>query len=205
MLPRVVVGIAGGSASGKSTLASALAAALQRLHQRQVLILTTDRYMHNDRSFGPTFFSQATGTHMFDANHPDAIAWNHVLRDLDDLLQQTDGPEVILVEGHLLLHEPTVRARLDIRFFVELDADERALRRLLRDMQGGRANRDPNFIATYYRESARVGHTRYIEPSRVHADLIVRGDAVWERIEPFLVAIIEDQLAHATPANQSAD
>jgi len=196
MPPRVVVGIAGGSASGKSVLASALAAALQRLHQRRVRILTTDRYMHTDRSLGPTFFSQATGAHMFDANHPDAIAWNHVLRDLDDLLQQIDGPEVILVEGHLLLHESTVRARLDIRFFVELDADERALRRLLRDMQGGRANRDPHFIATYYRESARVGHARYIEPSRVHADLIVRGDAVWERIEPFLVAIIEDRLAH---------
>ena len=202
MPPRVVVGIAGGSAAGKSALAIALAAALQRLHQRRVHILTTDRYMQNDRSLGPTFFSQATGTHMFDANHPDAIAWNHVLRDLDNLLQQTDGPEIILVEGHLLLHESTVRERLDIRFFVDLDADERALRRLLRDMQGGRANRDPNFIATYYRESARVGHTRYIEPSRVHADLIVRGDAVWERIEPFLVAIIEDRLAHADPHTQ---
>jgi uridine kinase len=205
MLPCVIVGIAGGSASGKSTLTSALAAAMQRLHQRRVRILTTDRYMQNDRSLGPTFFSQTTGTHMFDANHPDAIAWNQVLRDLDDLLQQTDGPEVILVEGHLLLHEPTIRARLDIRLFVDLDADERALRRLLRDMQGGRANRDPHFIATYYRESARLGHMRYIEPSRVHADLIVRGDALWERIEPLLVAIIEDRLAHAIPGSQPGE
>jgi uridine kinase len=161
--------------------------------------------MQADRSHGPTFFSQATGTHMFDANHPDAIVWDHMLRDLDELLQQTDGPEVILVEGHLLFHEPTVRNRLDIRLFVELDADERALRRLLRDMQGGRANRDPNFIATYYRESARVGHMRYIEPSRVHADLIVRGDAVWERVEPLLVAIIEARLAHTPPHHQPAD
>jgi uridine kinase len=196
MPARVVVGIAGGSASGKSALASALAAALQRLHQRRVFILATDRYMQKDRSGGPTFFSAASGAHMFDANHPDAIAWSDVLRDLDGLLQQADGPEVIIVEGHLLLHEPAVRERLDIRLFVELDADERALRRLLRDMQGGRASRDPNFIATYYRESARVGHARYIEPSRVHADLIVRGDAVWERIEPLLVAMIEDRLAH---------
>jgi uridine kinase len=205
MPPRVVVGIAGGSASGKSTLTSALAAALQRLRQRRVHILTTDRYMQNDRSLGPTFYSQASGTHMFDANHPDAIAWNDVLRDLDDLLEQTDGPEVILVEGHLLLHEPTIRARLDIRIFVDLDADERALRRLLRDMQGGRASRDPDFIATYYRESARVGHMRYIEPSRVHADLIVRGDALWERIEPFLLAIIEDRLAHTTSEGQPGE
>jgi uridine kinase len=194
MQQRVVVGIAGGSASGKSALANALAAALERLHQRRVFILTADRYMRRDN--GPTFFSQSAGAQMFDANHPDAIAWDEVLRDLEDLLQQTDGPEIILVEGHLLFHEAAVRERLDIRFFVELDADERALRRLLRDMQGGRANRDPNFIATYYRESARVGHMRYIEPSRVHADLIVRGDAVWERIEPFLVAIVEDRLAY---------
>src|SRR3954451_5277774 len=202
MLSRVVVGIAGGSASGKSVLASALAEAIERLHQRRVYILSTDRYMQADRLQGPSFFSQASGTHMFDANHPDAIAWDHVLRDLDNLLQQADGPEVIIVEGHLLLHEPTVRERLDVRFFVELDADERALRRLLRDMQGGRANRDPQFIATYYRESARVGHMRYIEPSRVHADLIVRGDARWERIEPMLVAIIEDRLAHTEPYHQ---
>src|SRR3954453_548691 len=93
MPPCVVVGIAGGSASGKSALAGALAAALQRLHQRRVHILTTDRYMQHDRSLGPTFFSQATGTNMFDANHPDAIAWNHVLRDLDDLPRKGDGPE----------------------------------------------------------------------------------------------------------------
>src|SRR5512132_2130416 len=85
MPPHVVVGIAGGSASGKSALASALAAALERLHQRRVHILATDRYMQHDRSLGPTFFSLATGTHMFDANHPDAIVWNHVLRDLDEL------------------------------------------------------------------------------------------------------------------------
>src|SRR5690349_9479221 len=108
MPQRVVVGIAGGSASGKSVLTSALAAALERLHQRRVLILAADRYMRRD--LGPTFFSQTTGTQMFDANHPDAIAWNEVLRDLDDLLQQADGPEVILVEGHLLFHEPTVRS-----------------------------------------------------------------------------------------------
>jgi uridine kinase len=204
MAQRVVVGIAGGSASGKSTLASALADALRRMHNRRVTILATDRHMQKDRSRGPTFFSHATGTYMFDANHPDAIAWDEVLRELDDLLRQADGPEIILLEGHLILHEPAVRERLDIRVFVELDADERALRRLLRDMQGGRANRDPTFIATYYRESARIGHARYIEPSRVHADLIVRGDAAWERIEPLLVAIIEDRLAHSTTRDRRA-
>src|SRR5689334_946363 len=83
MSPCVVVGIAGGSASGKSTLTSALAAALQRIHQRRVFVLTTDRYMQADRSRGPSFYSPTAGTHMFDANHPDAIVWSQVLHDLD--------------------------------------------------------------------------------------------------------------------------
>jgi len=46
---------------------------------------------------------------------------------------------------------------------------------------------------------------RYIEPSRVHADLIVRGDATWERIEPLLVAMIEDRLARAILRHQTTD
>jgi uridine kinase len=47
----------------------------------------------------------------------------------------------------------------------------------------------------YYRECARVGHAQYIEPSRAHADLIVRGDADWQRLRPLLVAVIAAQLA----------
>jgi uridine kinase len=87
---------------------------------------------------------------------------------------------------------------MDLRLFIELDADERALRRLLRDMKGERGFSDPAHIAAYYLECAREGHTHYIEPSRKYADLIVRGDAQWERIRPMLIAVIADQFAHET-------
>lgn len=201
MAERVVVGIAGGSASGKSTLAAALAETLRRRGDSRVLVLSSDRYMRKGAADGPTFFSASAGEPMFDANHPEAIDWNQVIQAIRELREQPDGPTIILVEGHLLFHHPEVRACLDLRVFVELDADERALRRMLRDMQGARANRDPVFIANYYRESARVGHARYIEPTRVHADLIVRGDAQWARVTPMLAAVIEDHLAQPEGAS----
>ncbi len=204
MSPCLVVGIAGGSASGKTTLTAALADALRHVPGCRPAILAADQYMHRDRTRGPSFVFQATGDVMFDANHPDAVEWERLLRDLDDRLQQEDGPNVILLEGLMVLHVPEVRERLDLRIFVELDADERALRRLLRDMQRGRGIREPAGIAAYYLESARVGHARYVEPSRAHADLIVRGDADWERLRPLLLAVIQDHLAHAATPGPEA-
>ncbi len=191
---RIVVGIAGGSASGKSTIANALSDTLQHIPGRRVLILASDRYVNPDSPEGPTFFSQTAGEVMFDWNHPHSVGWDRLLRDLDMHLHQVDGPNIIIVEGLMVFHEPALRSRMDLRLFVELDADERALRRMIRNMDRKGMNNDPQFIANYYRESARIGHARYVEPSRVYADLIVRGDADWSRIQPMLLAVIEDRL-----------
>ena len=80
--------------------------------------------------------------------------------------------------------------RADTEWLCFLDADVRALRRLLRDMAGARGNTDPRFIVDYYRECARVGHALYVEPSRVHADMILRGDADFARLAPLVVATV---------------
>lgn len=191
----LVVGIAGGSASGKSTLTRALADMLQQ-KQHQVSIMNADRYMRKniDDPQTPTFYSPSTASTLFDANHPNSINWTALLEDLHTGLSAVDRPDIVLLEGHLLFYEERVRQQLNLRIFIELDADERALRRMLRDMQGGRTSRDPVFIANYYLECARVGHARYIEPSRVYADLIVRGDANWDRLGPMLCAVIESRI-----------
>lgn len=194
----VIVGIAGGSASGKSTLAAALAEALtERL--KQVETLAMDRYVREDRAAGPHFLSASTGERLFDWNHPDAYDTARLLSDLGGRAAAPDAPDVLLVEGLLALHFTELRRRLDLRLFVDLEADVRALRRLLRDMQGGRASRDPQFIARYYLESARVGHARYVEPSRLQADLILRGDADFSRLAPLLCAVVEECLSRTTP------
>jgi uridine kinase len=195
----IVVGIAGGSASGKTTIATALRGQLEAAGER-VDVLATDPYMHHDLDRGPTFRAKATGALTFDCNQPESVDWAAVLRDLDERLTASDAVDVLLVEGMMVLQLDEVRERLDLRLFVELDADERALRRLLRDMSSTRGLDDPVEIAAYYLESAKVGHAQWVEPSRVHADLILRGDASIERIGPLLLAAVE-QLRSAVPSS----
>ena len=94
----------------------------------------------------------------------------------------------------MVLHIPAVRETLDVRIFLELEADARALRRLLRDIKGTRASTAHDFIATYYLECARVGHHLFVEPSRVHADFILRGDADFSELFRFLAVTITSQI-----------
>lgn len=190
-----LVGIGGGSASGKTTLTHALARCLTQPapHDGTALTVETlslDSFVRQDKTEGPTFISPSTGEACFNWNHPDALDLPRLLSFIDTRLAAADAPDVLILEGLMTLHIPPLRERCALRLFVELDADERALRRLLRDMQGGRASTDPQFIATYYLESARVGHALFVEPSRVHADLIIRGDANAERVVPLLAASI---------------
>jgi uridine kinase len=192
--PCVCVGIAGGSASGKTTFTAALK---QRLTEDdpplRVEVLGMDRYFYRGTNGGPTLVLPSTGETMANNNHPESADNARLVADLHVLRSAPDAPDVILVEGLMCLHVPEIRDCLDLRLFIELDADVRALRRLLRDMSGARGNTDPRFISDYYRECARVGHAHYVEPSRVHADLILRGDADFTRITPLVAAAIHSQ------------
>lgn len=187
----LVVGIAGGSASGKTTLTGALSRALtEQPPVVSVEVMGMDRYFYRGDAGGPRIVLPSTGEELPDNNHPNSADNARLVADLNARIRAAEAPQVVIVEGLMALHVPEIRACLDLRLFVELEADVRALRRLLRDMNGGRGTRDPAWIATYYRECARVGHNAYVEPSRTHADLIVRGDADPERIVPMLTAII---------------
>ncbi|TMR09012.1 hypothetical protein ETD86_45360 [Nonomuraea turkmeniaca] len=190
MVHSLVVGIAGGSASGKTTITTRLRTAVEQ-SGRTVDVLASDPYMYHDVDRGPTFVSPTTGEVTFDCNRPESVDWLAFLRDLGTRTSDVAAPDVLLVEGLMILHVAAVRERLDLRLFVELDADERALRRLLRDMKEPRGLREPEVIANYYRESARIGHALYIEPSRQYADIIVRGDAPPDRVQPLLLAMID--------------
>jgi uridine kinase len=195
----VIVGIAGGSASGKTTLAAALLPAIEGGEPPlRVEPVGLDRYFYRGAAGGPRFVSPSSGEELPDNNHPNSADNARLVADLDARSRAEDAPDVLLVEGLMTLHVPEIRERLDVKLFVELDADLRALRRLLRDMDGGRGTRDPRWIATYYRECARVGHASYVEPSRAHADLIVRGDADFARIVPMLAAVIRSKVETRT-------
>ncbi len=199
----LVVGVAGGSASGKSTFVRALQQALAGGQPPlRVEVISTDHYFRSPAEGGPTFISPSSGEEMVDCNHPDTPDNPRLVADMDQRRAAGDAPDVLVVEGLMVLHVPAIRERLDLRLFVELDADERALRRLLRNL--GTANdpinaRGPASIAAYYLESARLGHTRYVEPSRVYADLILRGDADFLRTAPLVAAVIRDLVPRRCP------
>ena len=189
-----IVGIAGGTASGKSTFTKALVSALHDIESStQVDVLGTDRYFRSGTPEMPTLVSPSMGVTLPDYNHPDALDLPRFLVDLEAQVRAPDAPDVLLIEGLMVLYMPEILEWLDLRLFVELDADTRALRRLVRNI--GRRHdpipdHSPQSIANYYLESAKAGHARYIEPSRIHADLIVRGDADFARVTPMIAAVI---------------
>jgi uridine kinase len=186
----LIIGIAGGSASGKSTFAEVLVQTLSQVNSScTVQVFQTDTHFYHDKLRGPRFWSASAGEEQ--CNHPESADNARLLADVQARAAATDAPQVILIEGLMVLHEPTIREWLDLRLFIELDADERALRRLLRNMSKGQ---EPAAIATYYRECARVGHARFVEPSRVHADFILRGDADFTRLSRLVAEMVEGRL-----------
>jgi uridine kinase len=170
-----IVGIAGGSAAGKSTLTRAIREVLSELSpDLSIETISTDAYFVRGNEGAPTFTSPTTGNLEFDCNRPNSVDANQLLLDIE--LARNAAP-VVIVEGLMILHTQGIRERLDLKIFVDTDADVRALRRMLRDLKGGRMFSDPENIARYYLESAKPGHERYVQPSRVFADLVVSGDA----------------------------
>jgi uridine kinase len=202
-IPRsTLVGLAGGSASGKSTFSQALVKCLQTgLPEISVDVISTDRYFLPDDKI-PRFVSPSTGLETPDYNRPDSIDVGRLLDDMDQRCQATDHPSVLLVEGLMVLHLAEVRERLDLRLFIELEGEKRALRRLVRNIghtYDPITQHDPQSIATYYLESAYIGHHQYIEPSRIYADLTLRGDSDFNRTAPMLAAVIRQQvMIHST-------
>jgi uridine kinase len=181
----LIIGIAGGSASGKTTIARLLAEALPSLRVETV---------HMDAYFLPTKPRTAapiTGVVYDDYNLPESFDLPRLLDDLDQLRSAADGPQVIIVEGLLTLHSPDLRARLHLRIFVDLPSDERIVRRLKRNMARGLSFDE---IAAYYLDSVRYRHQEYVEPSRWHADIVLNGS----NTSPRGIELIADWIrAHA--------
>jgi uridine kinase len=178
-----VVGIAGGTGSGKSTVAENLARALPA---GTVAGVEHDWY-YRDRSGIP--FEQRLAINY---DHPDAMETELLVDHLATLRQgrAVDAPQydfrthqrraerrrvepapVLLVEGILVLADERLRAHMDLKLFVDTDADIRLMRRIRRDMeQRGRTFAQ---VREQYYATVRPMHLQFVEPSKRHADLIV--------------------------------
>ncbi|MGH2460288.1 MAG: uridine kinase family protein, partial [Chloroflexota bacterium] len=183
----IVVAIAGGSATGKSTLARALAAELTELRP---VILGQDRYFRDFMELSPEEREQ-----VHTANSSNALHWGAFHAALDALRAgeaivepvagtrpfhrgdepRTLGPAgLVLVEGLFALWDEHTRAVADLRLYTEVDDDERVLRRIYRDVteRGGTVER----IVAWYRRDVKPNYPTYTAATRRFADLIVPTD-----------------------------
>jgi uridine kinase len=183
MSQAVALGVAGGTGSGKTTVARAL---LESVGADRISFLAQDAY-YKDIEWESVEQLEA---HNFD--HPDAVDNNLLTDHVYELKQgrevevpvydfvehrrtnetvRVEARPVILLEGILLFVEPTLRSLLDFKIFVDTAADERFIRRLERDIR--ERGRTLESVIQQYMDSVRPMHLEFVEPSKRWADVIV--------------------------------
>ena len=182
-MTRTVIGIAGGSASGKTTIARAIEKAFET---ESVIIIRQDNY------YRPQDNLSLEERKYTNYDHPDAFDFPLLCSDIRALkdgkpVEQpqydythhtrssnticTPSASVIIVEGIILFDHPELAALMDIKVFVETAADLRFIRRLLRDTS--ERGRTVEQSIHQYLATARPGHDAFVEPSRAKADIII--------------------------------
>jgi uridine kinase len=183
MQATIVLGIAGGSGSGKSTIARAILASLP---EGVGVLLEQDHYYRSQGHRPPEEREQVN------YDHPDALELSLLTEHLDalragqsisrpsyDFAKHARHPQgvaiapapVIIVEGILVLADEGLRARFDVRVFVDTDSDLRVMRRVERDL----SERGRTFaqVRAQYDETVRPMHIAFVEPSKRFADVII--------------------------------
>ena len=90
-----------------------------------------------------------------------------------DAVTEIQPRPIILIDGILIFHDPAMRACMDLKIYVETDADERILRRARRDMR--ERGRDLDSVIQQYLATVKPMHNAYVEPTKVYADIILNG------------------------------
>jgi uridine kinase len=180
----VLIGIAGGTGSGKTTLAREL----QEYFSETSVLITQDSY-YKDLSHLPKEERE-----LVNFDHPDSLDFNLLREHLIFLkngeavfkpvydfvthtrtneLERVEPARLILVEGILLLAVPEVRQLFDLKIFIDTDDDVRILRRLERDIM--ERGRDFDSVKTQYLSTVKPMHHQFVDPSKNYADVVVWG------------------------------
>jgi uridine kinase len=200
----VVIGIAGGTGSGKTTVARAI---YDKVGKDRIEWISHDSYYRNFEGLAPA------EKHHINFDHPDSLETELLARHLDVLIKgsavefpiyditthsrktetiRVEPRKVIIVEGILVLTETELRKRIDIKLFVDTPADIRFVRRLMRDIKT--RGRTVESVIEQYVTTVRPMHEEFVEPSKRYADLIIPEggenlvaiDAIIARVERLL-------------------
>lgn len=179
----LVIGIAGGSGSGKTTVSKEIS---KRLPADQVLILTEDAY-YNDNSA-----VSMDERKKINYDHPNAYDTDLLIEQLQDLLDgkaiemptynfnilsrakdtiHVEPADIIILEGILVLASEELRKFMDIKLFVDADDDIRFIRRLQRDTQ--ERGRSIDWIISQYLATVKPSYNQFVEPCKKYADIII--------------------------------
>ena len=202
----LIIGIAGGTGSGKTTVVNKI---LSSFPAGEVAVIPQDSYYKDSSHIPPQERSKIN----FD--EPDAIEWTLLVEHLNQLRQgraiemptysyltctrqeetvRVEPRDVVIVEGILVLTDPVLRKMMDVKVFVDADADDRLIRVIARDcIERGRT---PQIVIDRYADVLKPMHCQYIEPSKRYADLIVpQGGSNTVAIN-LLTDYIESRLRH---------
>lgn len=181
----LIVGIAGGTGSGKTTVVRRL---MEMLPPGEVVVLPQDSYYKDNSDI------TIEERQKINFDHPDSVEWPLLMAHLDELKagRPVEMPvysyltclrsketipirpaDVVVVEGILILVDPGLRSMLDIKVFVDADADDRLGRVIRRDIV--ERGRSVLAVLDRYNETVKPSHLQFIEPSKRYADIIIPG------------------------------
>ncbi len=204
----IIIGVAGGTASGKSTVAEAI---LRRVGREHIAYIQHDSY-YRDLSHLPL---EERARMNFD--HPDALETELLVEHLRQLQagQPVEVPiydfttytrtgrtryveprPVVLVEGILIFVDRQLRDMMDIKLYVDTDADMRLIRRLQRDLR--ERGRTLESVIHQYLETVRPMHLEFVEPSKRYADIIIPSGGFNETAIEMIVARVQKLLGTET-------
>ena len=180
----LVIGIAGGSGSGQTTVVKAIT---EKLHSKSVVVIPQDSYYKDSSDLS----DEEKRVHNFD--HPDAIEWELLCSQLRDLkegkaIQQpvysfisctrsktetklVEPADVIIIEGILIFTCKELREQMDIKIFVDADDDDRLMRVMARDIS--ERGKDVHWVIERYSRTVKPMYLQFIEPSKRYADIII--------------------------------
>lgn len=182
----LIIGIAGGTGSGKTTVVHQI---MNELPSKEVGVISQDSYYKETSNLT---YEERTKINF---DHPRAIDFDLLISHLKELKagniinqpiysfvthNRTDDTisthprKVIIVEGILIFTNPEIRDLFDIKIFVHADSDERLIRRLKRDI--AERGRDMEEVLTRYQTTLKPMHEQFIEPTKAFADIIIPND-----------------------------
>lgn len=179
----IVIGITGGTGSGKSTVAKEI---FRSIDERNVVIIEQDSY-YKDQSH--LTFQERKNTNY---DHPFAFDNDLLIKHLNMLIERKNiekpiynfedhnrrketisvyPKDIIILEGILILNDERIRDLLDIKIFVDTDSDVRVIRRITRDIKD--RGRSLDSVIEQYMNTVRPAHMQFVEPTKKYADIII--------------------------------